>query len=153
MNCLSETIGLALTHTIAKAMVQGLCTSKKPFLRTPKCEKRSAVVRGLMMAREELAILGLLWLAAGAVIGRYGAENPDIVTWAVILIVQSAPYLAALCLSLLSVMPNLVPGVSRALGLGNAGRLGKLAAAGSVSASSGVAAVRIPVGKQSQDNK
>ena len=107
------------------------------------------------MAREELAILGLLWLAAGAVIGRYGAENPDIVTWAVILIVQSAPYLAALCLSLLSVMPNLVPGVSRALGLGNAGRLAKLAAAGSVSASTaaGAAAVRIPVGKQNQDNK
>lgn len=105
--------GLALTHTIAKAMFQGLTTKNKPFLRTPKCEERSAVVRGLMMAREELIVLCTLWVAAGGVIARYGTENPDIVTWALILLVQSTPYLAALCLSLLSVMPNLIPSMSR----------------------------------------
>ncbi len=104
--------GLALTHTIAKAIFQGIFTKSKPFLRTPKCEERCAVVRGLLMAREELVILGLLWLSAAAVIARYGTENPDIVTWAVILVVQSAPYLAALCLSLLSVMPGLIPGTN-----------------------------------------
>jgi hypothetical protein len=138
--------GLALTHTIAKAMVQGLCTSKKPFLRTPKCEERCAVVRGMMMAREELIILALLWVAAGAVLARYGTENPDIVTWALILLVQSTPYLAALCLSLLSVMPNLVPGVSRRAACANACQVASLGAG-----STGAAAVTIPM--ESRKNK
>ncbi len=115
--------GLALTHTIAKAIFQGLFTSSKPFLRTPKCEERCAVMRGLLMAREELMILGLLWLAAAGVIARYGTDNPDIVTWAVILIVQSAPYLATLCLSLMSVMPGLIPGVDGKLACSNACQL------------------------------
>ena len=30
--------GLSLTHTVAKAVMAGLFTSGKPFLRTPKCE-------------------------------------------------------------------------------------------------------------------
>jgi len=135
--------GLALTHTIAKAIFQGVFTSKKPFLRTPKCEERCAVVRGLLMAREELLILGLLWLAAAGVMARYGTENPDIVTWALILLVQSTPYLAALCLSLLSVMPNLIPGVNRSLACSNACQI--------VAAAPGTASVALPMAQKRKD--
>jgi exo-beta-1,3-glucanase (GH17 family)/cellulose synthase/poly-beta-1,6-N-acetylglucosamine synthase-like glycosyltransferase len=135
--------GLALTHTIAKAIFQGVFTSKKPFLRTPKCEERCAVVRGLLMAREELMILALLWLAAAGVIARYGTENPDIVTWAVILLVQSTPYLASLCLSLISVVPGIIPGVDGKLACNNACQM--------VAATPGAATLSIPVARERKD--
>ena len=134
--------GLALTHTIAKAIFQGVFTSKKPFLRTPKCEERCAVVRGLLMAREELMILALLWLAAAGVVARYGTENPDILTWAVILLVQSTPYLASLCLSLISVVPGIIPGVDGKLACTNACQM---------VAASGPATVALPMAAKRKD--
>ena len=39
--------GLALSHTIAKAMWHGLFTRDKPFLRTPKMEQVSALLRAI----------------------------------------------------------------------------------------------------------
>jgi hypothetical protein len=49
--------GTALTHTIAAGIISGLFTSSKPFLRTPKCEGRSALVQGLMQALPYAAAL------------------------------------------------------------------------------------------------
>jgi len=144
--------GLALTHTIAKAIFQGLTTKNKPFLRTPKCEERSAVVRGLMMAREELIVLTALWVAAAGVIARYGTENPDIVTWALILLVQSTPYLAALCLSLLSVMPNLIPGMNRRTAPQCDCQLAA-AAPGATMAATTVSAAAVPVNASGEGRK
>ena len=34
----ASTAGLALTYTVGKAVIAGIFTSGKPFLRTPKCE-------------------------------------------------------------------------------------------------------------------
>ncbi|MGH6952585.1 MAG: glycosyltransferase, partial [Alphaproteobacteria bacterium] len=59
--------GLALSHTIAKAVWSGLFTSNRPFLRTPKCERMRPLIKGLAMAWEESLLMLLLWAAAGAV--------------------------------------------------------------------------------------
>ena len=46
--------GLALSHTIAKAMLLGMVTRGRPFLRTPKLEHSMALVKALASAREEI---------------------------------------------------------------------------------------------------
>ena len=58
--------GLGLTYTIGRAVVTGVITKDKPFFRTPKCQKMSAITRSLMMVREELGLMLLLW---GAILG------------------------------------------------------------------------------------
>ncbi len=97
--------GMSLTHTIARAMIQGLFTSSTPFLRTPKCESRPALIQGLLMAREELVILGLLWASALAVLIRYGAI-PEALIWCAVLLVQSSPYVAAGYTSIVNELPE-----------------------------------------------
>ncbi len=98
--------GTALTHTIATGIISGLFTSSKPFLRTPKCERRGAVLKGLMMARgEALMMLGLF--AAVAIQLSFGNDQTEErLVWAVLLVIQSLPYAAALILSLFSAMPE-----------------------------------------------
>lgn len=108
--------GMALTHTIARAVIQGLTTDSTPFLRTPKCESRPALMQGFLMAREETVVLGLLWLSALAVLIAYGFM-PEAIVWAVLLLVQSVPYVAALMLSLVNAVPGLMPRRARAAAL------------------------------------
>ena len=57
--------GLALTHTVARGTIQGLFTSGKPFMRTPKYEKRGALFLGLVTIRQELFLLFLLSISIG----------------------------------------------------------------------------------------
>ena len=57
--------GTALTHAIATAILRGIFTKSMPFLRTPKCESKSAVVKGLMMARGEALMMGAAFLCGG----------------------------------------------------------------------------------------
>jgi exo-beta-1,3-glucanase (GH17 family)/cellulose synthase/poly-beta-1,6-N-acetylglucosamine synthase-like glycosyltransferase len=96
---------MALTHSIARAMLRGMFTSNAPFLRTPKAEDRPAVVRAIMAAREESLILFGLWVAALGVAGRYGISYAETQLWVAILAVQSVPYVAALYLSVLNTRP------------------------------------------------
>ena len=108
--------GMALTHTIARAVIQGLTTDSTPFLRTPKCESRPALIQGFLMAREEAFVLGLLWLATLMVLISYGF-TPEALVWAVLLLVQSVPYVAALMLSLVNAVPGLMPRRARNVAL------------------------------------
>jgi branched-subunit amino acid transport protein AzlD len=55
--------GTALTHTIAMAILRGVFTKSMPFLRTPKCESKSALIKGLTMARGEALMMVLLFFA------------------------------------------------------------------------------------------
>lgn len=98
--------GLALSHTVAKAVIAGIFTSKLPFQRTPKCEDQPAVIRGLIAAREEIVYLLLLWSAAMSVWAARGEFEPAARLWAVLLVVQSLPYLSALALSMINVLPT-----------------------------------------------
>ena len=104
--CLGAAVaGMSLTHTIGRAMLQGLCTSNQPFLRTPKAEDKPALVRGLAMAREELLILIALLVSACAVLAMYGRGHEEAMMWVAVLAVQAVPYAAALYCSLANVLP------------------------------------------------
>ena len=98
--------GLALSHTIAKAVLSGLFTRNKPFFRTPKCENRPALVRALAAVGEEAGLTLLLWGAACGVAVSQGPDLPGSRLWAAVLLVQSMPYLAALLVSLTNVLPG-----------------------------------------------
>jgi exo-beta-1,3-glucanase (GH17 family)/cellulose synthase/poly-beta-1,6-N-acetylglucosamine synthase-like glycosyltransferase len=99
--------GLALSHTIARAMWAGLVTSRKPFLRTPKMERAKALVKAIGAAREETLLTVALWLAAGAIAYQSGSDTLDVLLWVIVLLVQSIPYVAALLVSVVSAFPRL----------------------------------------------
>jgi hypothetical protein len=99
--------GLALSHTIARAMWIGLFTRHMPFLRTPKMEQAMALFRALGSAREETLMMIALWAAAGAIAWQYGSNTLDTLLWIIVLLVQSLPYLAALVMSIVSAFPGL----------------------------------------------
>ena len=99
--------GLALTHTVAKAIWQGLFTSGRPFLRTPKFERQRPFFAGLMTIRQELLFLVLLWSAAASMMSLEHFGNLNGQLWTAVLLVQSTPYAASLFLLLVNVAPNL----------------------------------------------
>ncbi len=97
--------GLALSHTIAKAVLSGLFSSNKPFFRTPKCENRPALIKALAASLEEAGITLALWMVSAGVILCQGTEIPTTVLWAIALVIQSLPYAAAVVVSLTNAMP------------------------------------------------
>jgi len=99
--------GLALTHTVAKAIWQGLFTSGRPFLRTPKFEKQRPFLAGLVTIKEELLLLILLWSAAAFMMSLDQFDNLSGQLWTAVLLVQSMPYFASLFLLLVNVAPNI----------------------------------------------
>ncbi|HCT98567.1 MAG TPA: cellulose synthase, partial [Methylococcaceae bacterium] len=98
--------GLALTHTVALGTLQGLFTSGKPFMRTPKYEAHGALFSALRVIQQE--ILLLMWLLWGIYeISRLPyLDNLNGKLWMTILGVQAVPYLATLMITLISVMPS-----------------------------------------------
>ncbi|WP_010486747.1 glycosyltransferase [Pseudomonas sp. S9] len=98
--------GLALSHTIAKAVLYGLFTTTIPFFRTPKMRSSHGFLVALAEAREEVFIMLLLW---GAVVGisiAQGLPSADVKFWIATLLVQSLPYLAAVIMAMLSSLPK-----------------------------------------------
>jgi exo-beta-1,3-glucanase (GH17 family)/cellulose synthase/poly-beta-1,6-N-acetylglucosamine synthase-like glycosyltransferase len=106
---LSAIAGMALTFTIARAVIHGLVTKSIPFMRTPKMENKPAFMKGILGAWEELALASSQWICAFAVLKVWGFHDKDARLWAAVLIVQSMPYLAAVITS----MANAMPGLSR----------------------------------------
>ena len=98
--------GLALTHTVALGTIQGLFTSGKPFMRTPKYEAHGALFAGLRVIQQE--ILLLLWLGWGIVeVSQLEyLDNMNGKLWIAILAVQAVPYLATLIITLISIVPS-----------------------------------------------
>jgi exo-beta-1,3-glucanase (GH17 family)/cellulose synthase/poly-beta-1,6-N-acetylglucosamine synthase-like glycosyltransferase len=97
--------GLALSHTIAKAVVSGFFTSSKPFFRTPKCKNCPALIKAIATSIEETCIAFTLWGVAIGVILVQGKDTPGSVLWAYVLIIQSLPYFASLVMSIINVVP------------------------------------------------
>jgi len=128
---LSAIAGMGLTYAIAWAMWQGIFTKSTPFMRTPKMADKAAFTQGFLMASEEAALMLLHWLAAAAALVGPVALNwvahttglfaepwkdawrnwydPDVRLWAIVLVVQSMPFLAALTTSLISTLPSKRP--------------------------------------------
>jgi exo-beta-1,3-glucanase (GH17 family)/cellulose synthase/poly-beta-1,6-N-acetylglucosamine synthase-like glycosyltransferase len=99
--------GLALSHTIARAILAGAFTSGLPFFRTPKLASAPALVRALADAREEALLLIAFWLAAYGMTMRNDWDMLDVQLWTLVLAVQSIPYLAAVLVSLASAWTRL----------------------------------------------
>jgi exo-beta-1,3-glucanase (GH17 family)/cellulose synthase/poly-beta-1,6-N-acetylglucosamine synthase-like glycosyltransferase len=99
--------GLALSHTIARAMWAGVVSGRLGFFRTPKLAGTSTLLRVLGDAREEVLLMIAFWLGAFAVMQREDAYMIDVKVWAAVLLVQSVPYFASLVMSLISAMPRL----------------------------------------------
>ncbi len=97
--------GLALSHTIGRAVLKGLVTRSEPFFRTPKRAGRHALLLALAGAWEEMAMMLMLW---GVASGLYALptefSSPDRTMWLIALLIQSIPYTAAVLVSLASAL-------------------------------------------------
>lgn len=100
--------GMALTHTVAIAIWQGLFTSGRPFLRTPKCEQERPFFAGLMTIRQELLLLVSLWAAAFLLSQQMSYDNLSGHLWIAVLLVQSLPYLTTLLIFMINSAPVLL---------------------------------------------
>jgi exo-beta-1,3-glucanase (GH17 family)/cellulose synthase/poly-beta-1,6-N-acetylglucosamine synthase-like glycosyltransferase len=106
--------GLALSHTIGKAVWKGLFIRSAPFLRTPKMEDAPALIQGLVMAREELVLLVLSWTAMVAVGWVHHLATWEAKLWCAVLMTQSLPYLAAVTVAVVAAFPARVAAPRRA---------------------------------------
>ncbi|MDE3114096.1 MAG: glycosyltransferase [Pseudomonadota bacterium] len=103
---MASTAGLALTHTCGKAVLAGLFTSKKPFLRTPKCEDPAALRQVLRQVWQEATLLGLCVLALISMALGRGFEDRAAMLWMLMLLIQSLPYAATVATAVASAMSN-----------------------------------------------
>lgn len=100
--------GLALSHTIARAMLTGFITRGIGFFRTPKKAQANALMKALADAREEALFATALLLGILALLTvRKDAMMLDVRVWCAMLAIQAVPYLAAVLVSLISGMPGL----------------------------------------------
>jgi cellulose synthase/poly-beta-1,6-N-acetylglucosamine synthase-like glycosyltransferase/exo-beta-1,3-glucanase (GH17 family) len=97
--------GLALSYSVAKAVWRGVFTNNLPFHRTPKLANAPAFVQGLVDAWEETLIAAILIGSGIWVTVTRGAFEPAAMLWAVLLFVQSLPFVAATVMSMLAVLP------------------------------------------------
>jgi exo-beta-1,3-glucanase (GH17 family)/cellulose synthase/poly-beta-1,6-N-acetylglucosamine synthase-like glycosyltransferase len=99
---MASVAGLALTHTVGKAVWSGVFTSGTPFLRTPKCADEAMLSQALRSVWQETTLFGFCLLAIISVIatGRY--DDPAALLWIVMLAVQSLPYAATVATAAVS---------------------------------------------------
>lgn len=93
---------MALSHAIARGVLGGLWSKEHPFSRTDKRRKLDRKPRIFDAVRQETMLALLL---AGAVVGvatMPGREEIEGQLWSAILIAQSLPYLAAICVAWLA---------------------------------------------------
>ena len=103
---MASVAGLALTHSVAKAVIAGLFTSGKPFLRTPKCADPALLSQALRVAWQETTLLCVCAAAAVSVATVHGFDESAAILWMVMLTVQSLPYLATVITASLSAVSN-----------------------------------------------
>ena len=97
--------GLALSHTIGKAVWKGLVIPSAPFRRTPKMADAPALLQGFWMAREELLLLALTWSALAGVAMAHRLATAEARLWCLVLLTQSLPYLASVVISVMAALP------------------------------------------------
>jgi exo-beta-1,3-glucanase (GH17 family)/cellulose synthase/poly-beta-1,6-N-acetylglucosamine synthase-like glycosyltransferase len=103
---MASVAGLALTHTVGKAVWAGLFTSGKPFLRTPKCADPALFSQVLRVVWQEMALLTLLIAAMISMAFDRGLQDPAVSIWMIMLGVQSLPYAATLFTASVSALSN-----------------------------------------------
>ena len=91
---MASVAGLALTHTVAKAVWSGIFTSGTPFLRTPKMADEALLSQALRGVWQETALFGACIVAVVSVMSTGRFDDPAAWLWIVMLWVQSLPYAA-----------------------------------------------------------
>jgi cellulose synthase/poly-beta-1,6-N-acetylglucosamine synthase-like glycosyltransferase/exo-beta-1,3-glucanase (GH17 family) len=99
--------GMALTHTVGRAIWQGIFTSGRPFVRTPKCADQPALTQGFLMARDEILWMLALVAAAVGVLWNFTPQNEEATIWTAAVLVQALPFAAALITSMCNALPML----------------------------------------------
>ena len=99
--------GLALAHTISLAILSGMVTKNKPFIRTPKMASSQRLLKALADSRDESILMLAMWSAAAALFWLHGADTLDLLMWIIVLLVQSIPYCAAVIVAIISAFPQL----------------------------------------------
>ncbi|MCU7798726.1 MAG: hypothetical protein KZQ70_00940 [gamma proteobacterium symbiont of Lucinoma myriamae] len=64
-------------------------------------------LKAVSAALEEVFIMLLLWSSAAAVYFYLSLDSLDLLLWFIVLLVQSLPYVAAFCISVISAFPAL----------------------------------------------
>ncbi|HXC56595.1 MAG TPA: glycosyltransferase family 2 protein [Rhizomicrobium sp.] len=98
--------GLSTTHAVGKAVMSGLFTRGKPFLRTPKCEDQALLSQALRKVWQETTLFGLCMLALLSLATGAALDDPAIQLWMVMISVQSLPYLATIVTASISAISN-----------------------------------------------
>ncbi len=98
--------GLAVSHTIARAMLAGMVDNGVGFFRTPKQADTHSILTSFQAVREECLLAVALLLSAGFIGLRDDTYLADTRLWITLLCVQSLPYLSSVLLSLVSSLPN-----------------------------------------------
>ncbi len=88
-------------------MLNGMITTSKPFIRTPKCEDKPPLAAAIIQVREEACMLVMLWGLAIAFLLNPSFHDSSSLLWVAVLMVQSVPYAAAVLLSFINVLPSL----------------------------------------------
>jgi hypothetical protein len=101
---IASVAGLSTTHVVAKAVIAGIFTRGKPFLRTPKCEDQALLSQALRKVWQETTLLGLCLLAEIGLATGAQLEDPAIQLWMVMVGVQSLPYLATVVTAAISAL-------------------------------------------------
>ena len=99
--------GSSLSHTIARAVLQGMVSSELPFFRTPKMVESEGLRIAFASAREETLLMVVFWFAAGALAAVHGLDSRDMLLWIILLLAQSFPYATTFIVSMLSAFPSL----------------------------------------------
>jgi hypothetical protein len=100
----SALTGLSLSYTVGKGVIAGLCTSSKPFMRTPKCEDSAPWTQIVKVARAEVALLAGTIAAIVGTSWSTGMDDPADFMWVAALTVMAVPYAAALLVALFSTL-------------------------------------------------
>ncbi len=91
--------GLALSHTVGRAVIEGLLTRNLPFHRTPKRETAKGVAASLAAIRGEGALLLALALSIGGTVAVRPPATLDGWLWVAMLGAHCVPLMAALAMA------------------------------------------------------
>lgn len=98
---------MALSHTAARAFWNGALGLGTPGLHPARGSQMPTWTAGLW--REELALLLLTWAVLAGIATAHGLATWQAVLWCVVLLVQSAPYLAAVTVAAMAAAPARPP--------------------------------------------
>ncbi len=106
--------GMGLSYYVGRAMITGLLTTGRPFLRTPKTASKSALSKCLIMVRDEMALAAGLWAVALAFLFTRPMSTAVEAAWVFALLVQSLPFVCAVTSSVVAGVPAINAGLLRA---------------------------------------